>query len=210
MENMSVFDYLGAVPKGDWAVSRLYAVLVFEKKKREEITEPPYPYDKYRFFYPSSPDYEPDSILDYGNGPTIKATSPQAHNDIIPTSPDFPPDDQNEDEEEDAALMQLLQRRAKAIALAGGQDAWDALSEEQMSSFLAKAAEEGLGTSAVPSTPDYPPPEHRFEPSSPDYPPPQYKFEPSSPDYPPPEHRLEPSSPDYPPPEPSSPDYPPP
>ena len=193
---MSVFDYLGAVPKGDWAVSRLYAVLVFEKKARKEITEPSYPYDKYRFFYPSSPDYEPSSHSEGANGLMVNtAVSPPPHHATVPTSPDFPPDDQEEEDgdDEDAALMQLLQRRARAIALAGGQDAWDALSEDQMSFFLAKAADEGNGTKATPSRPDYPPPESKFEPSGPDYPPPERKFEPSSPDYPPPESKFEPS-----------------
>ena len=187
-----MFDYLGAVPKGDWAVSRLYAILVFEKMKIAEISEPLHPYDKYRFFYPTSPEYEPSYLDDHdGTSHATKSSSlHQLHMDVVPTSPDFPPDDQPEEDQddEDTALMQMLQRRAKAIQLAGGQDAWDALSEEQMGFYLAKASGEGQEAIMVPSSPEYPPPESMVAPTSPDYPPPYYDggFQPTSPDYPPP------------------------
>lgn len=191
MENMSVFDYNGAIPEGDWTVSRLYAVMVFEKTAQEVVSEPDYPYDKYRFFYPSSP--EPYRC-DTESKQMILPTSPDHPPDIVPTSPDFPPEDDNEDEEEDTALMLLLQRRAKAISLAGGQDAWDALSEEQMDVYLAKAADLKNSTEIVPSSPDFPPPESAIVPTSPEFPPEPSEsyfgdgYKPTSPDFPPPDN----------------------
>lgn len=98
MENMNVFSYDGVVPPGDWKVSRLYTVLVFEKEEelssnipfsQPEPMPPTYSYNHYRFFIPSSPDYAFDAQDSVGDATAIENRGVE---DFQPQSPDFPPE----------------------------------------------------------------------------------------------------------------------
>ena len=95
-------------------------------------------------------------------------------------------DSESEDEEMDPATMFLLRVRARAMELAGGEDAWDALDDTSIDHYVQAARTElqggadgspsGAPESARPfgpSTPDAPPPGMMF-PASPNSPPPGY------------------------------------
>lgn len=208
MENMNVFDYDGMVPTGDWEIARLYAVLVFEKKSgTQDTSAPPSSYDKYRFFIPHTPERiqtaenpsedtingshgdfssKDDEGVIFPGGVFPSGDFPSRPMEVVPVSPDFPPpqptdqENDNDDYEEDPALLRMLATRAKAVELAGGEEKWESLSEEEVSRLMAIA--DG------PTTPDFPPPmDDLIIPTSPEDPPPDDEEEeaivPTSPDY---------------------------
>ena len=79
---------------------------------------------------PRSPDSPPPDMF----------TPHSPSHGLVPRSPDSPPPDELEDVDElDEATRLLIEQRELAVDLAGGEEAWDALDDEQREQLMHRA-----------------------------------------------------------------------
>lgn len=153
----NVFNAEGVVPDLDWALARLYVVLEFEKvvDEEEEVVVQGegeqmwgQVLENVARGLPACNDDEPPPPPE-GSTPTgssltqlITTTRPSFWDGYEPQTPEGPPPMDDEDE----SMLKILQARARAIEIAGGEEQWELVDEDEMDRLLQRANEElGFG-----------------------------------------------------------------